>query len=98
MVSNVSVACTILSLTNAALFERYFPNDPEKLALANLLRVAAEAFKVFQSRVIEDEDDRLKCAYRSIFIISCFCINDHIMSQILNFLKLFYQYLKNKQG
>ena len=75
MVSNVSVACTILSLTNAALFERYFPNDPQKLALANLLRVAAEAFKVFQSRVIEDEDDRLKCAYRSIFIISCFCIN-----------------------
>ena len=85
MVSTVSVACTILSLTNAALFERYFPNDPEKLALANLLRVAAEAFKVLQSRVIEDEDDRLKCAYRSIFIISCFCINDQLTTSCHKF-------------
>ena len=85
MISTVSVACTILSLTNAALFERYFPNDPQKLALANLLRIAAEAFKVLQSRVIEDENDRLKCAYRSIFIISCFCINDQFTTSCHKF-------------
>ena len=61
---DVNVALTILSETNAALFERFFPGDPQKFALADLVRTTAHAFKVMQSRKIEDKKDRLRCALR----------------------------------
>ena len=48
---NVKVATTIISNTSAALFRRFFPNDPNKLALAELIELASEAFKVMQSRL-----------------------------------------------
>ena len=60
---NVKVATTIISDTSAALFRRFFPNDQNKLALADLVEIAALAFKVMQSRCIEDDKDRMKCAF-----------------------------------
>lgn len=60
---NVKVATTIISDTSAALFRRFFAQDPNKLALAELVETAALAFKVMQSRCIEHDKDRMKCAF-----------------------------------
>ena len=61
---DASVMCTIFSITTAGCFRRFFPNDPGKLALADLIDITVNARKVMQSRVIEDEKDNLKCAFR----------------------------------
>ena len=67
---NVSVATTILSESNAALIEQYFGKDKDgnvdeqKMEAARVVRLSAQAFKIMQSRVIEDKKDWLKCAYR----------------------------------
>jgi len=60
---NVSVATTIMSNTVAALFRRFFSNDPNKMALAYLVDLTANALKIMQSRSIEHDKDWLKCAY-----------------------------------
>ena len=60
---NVRVATTIISNTSAALFRRFFPQDENKLALADLIETAAEAFKIMQSRCIEHDTDKMKCAF-----------------------------------
>ena len=43
---DVGKAKTLLSLVNAALFRQYFPQDENKLALADLLEVIAIADQV----------------------------------------------------
>ena len=72
---DVSVATTILSERSAALMEQYFGKDKggnvdkQKVEAAKFVKLAAMAFKVMQSRVIKDDKDRLKCAYRSVFFV-----------------------------
>ena len=61
---DVSVACRIFSLTNADLFDTFFPENPQKQAIASYIREVATAFKILQSRVVEDKKDKMKCAYR----------------------------------
>ena len=60
---NVNVATTIFSEIIPALFRRFFPDDPNKLLLANMVEVISNSTKVMQSRCIEDEESHLKCAY-----------------------------------
>ena len=60
---NVNVATTIFSEIIPALFRRFFPDDPNKLLLAEMVEVISDATKVMQSRCIEDEESHLKCAY-----------------------------------
>ena len=61
---DVGKALTLLSLTTAALFRKYFPNDPNKIELAKFIEAFARAHQVLNSNVIEDKKDPYNCAYR----------------------------------
>ena len=60
---DVGKALTVLSLTTAALFRKYFPNDKNKLELANFIEAFARAHQVLNSNRIEDKKDLYNCAY-----------------------------------
>ena len=61
---DVGKARTVLSLVNAALFRIYFPDDENKIELANMLEAIAIGHQVLNSRKIEDKSDPFACAYR----------------------------------
>ena len=60
---DVGKALTVLSHTTAALFRKYFPNDENKLELANFIEAYARGHQVLNSNVIEDKKDLYNCAY-----------------------------------
>lgn len=59
---DVRMAMQLLSERTAAALTKYFPNEPNKQALAKFVLCCANAFKVATSRIKEDRKDHLHSA------------------------------------
>ena len=59
----VRFAIQLISDRVVALFRKFFPSCPAKLALADLIDNVAKSYKIFSSRVIFHKKDKLRSAF-----------------------------------
>ena len=61
---NARIMSNVISHSVAAAFRTFYPNDARLLELADILENAAICLEILQSRVIEDKENKFKCAFR----------------------------------
>ena len=74
------MAMQLLSERTAAAFQKYFPKDKAKLALAKFILCCANAFKVGTSRCKLDSKDHLHSALGGVYFEVIFHLPTYVYS------------------